>query len=168
MLLTANDEGCKKSRETAGTWRPSPPCDSYSHFTLDDSMPNAWVLCRVGAFPWNATHPPTHHPLFKLNMTKIKGVDFWVFSVTIAMNQLATHCWKVYISTEERVDSRVMTLWYSLCLETLKPSKRGFWGPQWTSTHQHTIHWMPIIAHLWMNLNWVNLWFALGDQFCRK
>jgi hypothetical protein len=31
-----------------------------------------------------------------------------------------------------------------------------------------TIHWMPIITQLWMNLNWVNMWFNLGNQFCRK
>jgi hypothetical protein len=32
--------------------------------------------------------------------------------------------------------------------------------PQWTSTYQRTIHWMPlIISQLWMNLNWVNIWF---------
>jgi hypothetical protein len=37
--------------------------------------------------------------------------------------------------------------------------------PQWTSTHQRTIHWMPIITQLWMNLNWVNIWFHLGNQF---
>ncbi len=31
--------------------------------------------------------------------------------------------------------------------------------PQWTSTHKHTIHWMPVITQLWMNLNWVSIWF---------
>jgi hypothetical protein len=42
-------------------------------------------------------------------------------------------------------------------------------GPQWTSTHQRTIiHWMPTITQLWMNLNWVNIWFLLGNQFCSK
>lgn len=25
--------------------------------------------------------------------------------------------------------------------------------PEWTSTHQHIIHWMPIITQLWINLN---------------
>jgi hypothetical protein len=23
-----------------------------------------------------------------------------------------------------------------------------------TSTHQRTIHWMPVITQLWMNVNW--------------
>jgi hypothetical protein len=40
---------------------------------------------------------------------------------------------------------------------------------QWTSTDQRTIHWMPIMTQqLWMNLNWVNIWFHLGNQFCSK
>jgi hypothetical protein len=41
-------------------------------------------------------------------------------------------------------------------------------GPQWTSTHQCTIHGMPVITQLWMNVNWVNIWFNLGNQFCKK
>ncbi len=28
--------------------------------------------------------------------------------------------------------------------------------------------WMPIMTQLWMNLNWVNIWFHLGNQFCRS
>ncbi len=40
--------------------------------------------------------------------------------------------------------------------------------PQWTSTHQCTIHLMPVITQLWMNLNWVNIGFCLSNQFCRK
>jgi hypothetical protein len=40
--------------------------------------------------------------------------------------------------------------------------------PQWTSTHQCTIHWMPVITQSWMNLNWVNILFHLGYQFCWK
>ncbi len=31
-----------------------------------------------------------------------------------------------------------------------------------------TIHWMTIITHVWMNLNWVNIWFHLRNQFCKK
>jgi len=39
----------------------------------------------------------------------------------------------------------------------------------WTRTHQRTIHWMPtIITQLWMSLNWVTIWFHLGNQFCKK
>jgi hypothetical protein len=38
-------------------------------------------------------------------------------------------------------------------------------GPQGTSTHQCIIHWMHIITQLWMNLNWVDIWF---NQFCKK
>jgi hypothetical protein len=38
-------------------------------------------------------------------------------------------------------------------------------GPQWTSTHQCTIHWMPVITQLWMNLNWVNIWFHLVPNY---
>jgi hypothetical protein len=36
--------------------------------------------------------------------------------------------------------------------------------PQWTSTHQGTIHWMPVITQLWMNLNWVSTWFHLDTK----
>ncbi len=39
----------------------------------------------------------------------------------------------------------------------------SFWQPQWTSTHQRTIHWMLVITQLWMNLNWVNIWFHLAN-----
>ncbi len=39
---------------------------------------------------------------------------------------------------------------------------------QWTSTHQCTIQWMPVITQLWMNLNWVSIWFHLDNQFCNK
>ncbi len=52
-----------------------------------------------------------------------------------------------------------------------KVSSFGLWlhWPQWTSTHQQrTIHWMPVITQLWMNVNWVNIWFNLGNQFCKK
>jgi hypothetical protein len=35
-------------------------------------------------------------------------------------------------------------------------------------THQPTIHWMPVFTQLWMNLNWVNIWFHLGNPFCKK
>ncbi len=41
-------------------------------------------------------------------------------------------------------------------------------GPQWTSTHQHIIHWMPVITRLWMNLNWVSIWFHFGNPLCTK
>ncbi len=42
-------------------------------------------------------------------------------------------------------------------------------GPQWTSNHQRTIqHWMSAMTQFCMNLNWVNIWFHLGNQFCRK
>jgi hypothetical protein len=40
--------------------------------------------------------------------------------------------------------------------------------PRWTSTHQCTIQWMPVITQLWMNLNWVNIWSHLGNPFCKK
>jgi hypothetical protein len=38
----------------------------------------------------------------------------------------------------------------------------------WTSTHQHIIHWMPVITRLWMNLNWVSIWFHFGNPLCTK
>jgi hypothetical protein len=38
-----------------------------------------------------------------------------------------------------------------------------------TSLNHHcTIHWMRIVTQLWMNLNWVNIWFHLGNQFRNK
>jgi hypothetical protein len=47
------------------------------------------------------------------------------------------------------------------------PSLPSFLFPSgragWTSIHQGTIDWMPIITQLWMNLNWVNIWFHLGN-----
>jgi hypothetical protein len=36
------------------------------------------------------------------------------------------------------------------------------------SHSEHTIHWMPVMAQLWMNLNSVSIWFHLGNQFCKK
>jgi hypothetical protein len=36
--------------------------------------------------------------------------------------------------------------------------------PEWTSTHQCTMNWMPIMAQLWINLNLVNIWFHLGNK----
>jgi hypothetical protein len=41
-------------------------------------------------------------------------------------------------------------------------------GPQWTSTHQRTIHRMPVITQLLMNLNRVNIQFHLGNQCCKN
>jgi hypothetical protein len=41
-------------------------------------------------------------------------------------------------------------------------------GHKWTSTHQHIIHWMPVITWLWMNLNWVSIWFHFGNPLCTK
>jgi len=40
--------------------------------------------------------------------------------------------------------------------------------PEWTGNHQRTIHWMVIMTQLWMNLNWVNIWFHLGNPSCKK
>jgi hypothetical protein len=40
--------------------------------------------------------------------------------------------------------------------------------PVWTSSHQSTIQWVPVITQLWMNLTWLNLWFTLGNPICRK
>jgi hypothetical protein len=37
--------------------------------------------------------------------------------------------------------------------------------PEWTSTHQRTIHWMPTMTQLWMNLNRVNIWIHVHNQF---
>jgi hypothetical protein len=48
------------------------------------------------------------------------------------------------------------------------PNRRSILGPQWTSTHETTIHWMTVITRLWMNLNRVNMWFHPGNQFGRK
>jgi hypothetical protein len=63
----------------------------------------------------------------------------------------------------------------SLTLETTSllnprsdPNRRCILGPQRTSTHEPTIHWMTVITRLWMNLNRVNMWFHLGNQFCMK
>jgi hypothetical protein len=41
-------------------------------------------------------------------------------------------------------------------------------GPACTRTHEHTIHWIPVMTQLWMNLNRVNIWFDLGNLFCKK
>jgi hypothetical protein len=41
-------------------------------------------------------------------------------------------------------------------------------GPEWTSTHQLTIHWMPIMTQLWMNLNQIIIWFCLANPFYKK
>jgi hypothetical protein len=52
-----------------------------------------------------------------------------------------------------------------------KVSSLRLWShwPEWTSTHQQrTIHGMPVITQFWMNVNWVNIWFNLGNQFCKK
>jgi hypothetical protein len=54
----------------------------------------------------------------------------------------------------------------TLCLKYNMVSAKC--GPQWTSTHQCTIHWMLVIIQLWMNINWVNIWFHLGNPFCKK
>ncbi len=44
-----------------------------------------------------------------------------------------------------------------------------FWRLQLNSTtHQCNIHWMLTITQLWMNLNWVNIRFHLGNQFLQK
>jgi len=145
MLLTANDEGCEKSRETAGTWRrSSPPCDSYSDFTLDDYMPNAWVLCRVGAFPWNATPAPTTPYSNLLNMTKIKGVDFLTLfghhSYELTGNSLLESY--IYPQKKELTQEGWWLLGIACAWRPWSPQKRGFWGPQWsTTTHEPTIHW---------------------------
>jgi hypothetical protein len=54
------------------------------------------------------------------------------------------------------------------CVRYNHTSRLGLMGTQWTSTHRHIIHWMLIITQLWMNLNWVHIWFQVGNQFCRK
>jgi hypothetical protein len=37
-----------------------------------------------------------------------------------------------------------------------------------TNVNQPTIHWMPVITQLWMNLNRVTIYFHLGNQFYKK
>jgi len=32
--------------------------------------------------------------------------------------------------------------------------------------NQHTIHWMPLMTQLWMNINWVDIWFHSGNPSC--
>ncbi len=69
-------------------------------------------------------------------------------------------------STEERPNC--MQSW-KICLHIpLEVLEGPLQWPQWTSTHQCTIHWMPVTTHLWMNFNRVNTWFHLGNQFCKK
>jgi hypothetical protein len=47
--------------------------------------------------------------------------------------------------------------------------KKGHSEPASTTSAPSTgCHWMPITTWLWMNLIWVNIWFHLGNQFCRK
>ncbi len=41
-------------------------------------------------------------------------------------------------------------------------------GPACTRTHEHAIHWIPVMTQLWMNLNWVNIRFDLSNLFCKK
>jgi hypothetical protein len=43
------------------------------------------------------------------------------------------------------------------------PTYKPCWF-KWRSTHQCTIHWMPIMTQLWMSLNWVNIRFQLGKS----
>jgi len=57
---------------------------------------------------------------------------------------------------------------YALDIGLCIPSFPFWIGPQWTSTHQCTIHWMPVTTRFWMNLTRVNIWFHLGNQFYRK
>jgi hypothetical protein len=44
---------------------------------------------------------------------------------------------------------------------TTHRSPSGHTEPPRTSAP--SIHWMPVITELWMNLNWVNLWFHLPN-----
>jgi hypothetical protein len=44
----------------------------------------------------------------------------------------------------------------------------GHWGPPWTSTHQCTIHWIPVKTQLCMILNWVTTQFQLPNPFYKK
>jgi len=34
--------------------------------------------------------------------------------------------------------------------------------------NERTIHGMPIMMHLWMNLNWVNIQFHLNNSYYKK
>ncbi len=40
-------------------------------------------------------------------------------------------------------------------------------GFSMATVNQHTINWMPDITQLWLNLNWVSIWFDLGKGLCR-
>lgn len=48
------------------------------------------------------------------------------------------------------------------------------WSLWWATVNQHppphhpSIHWMPVISQVWMNLTLVNIWLYLSNQFCRK
>jgi len=44
----------------------------------------------------------------------------------------------------------------------------GHWRPQWTSTHECTIHWIPVMIQLCMILNWVTTRLHLGNPFYKK
>ncbi len=51
-----------------------------------------------------------------------------------------------------------VTKWWNVT-----PKENSGEHPEQTSTHQYTIHWMPITAQLWMNLNWLDIWCHLVD-----
>jgi hypothetical protein len=59
-------------------------------------------------------------------------------------------------------------LWYMESYGGEDPQHPHFIGHGEPAPHQCTIHWIPYITQLWMNLNWVNIWFHLGNQFCMK
>ncbi len=86
------------------------------------------------------------------------------------------HCWRLKPSKITFIfENFYFPFWRNYSNKRPTPSwfrfrgcSRALGGPQWTRTHQCTIHWMPLMSQLWMNLNWVTTWSHLGNPFNKK
>jgi hypothetical protein len=170
MSSSAHTDGklqyVKKKRVSVPLQTPS--VQDWNIITLGSHVICVYIWCVLFAFSMEQIHKSVSFFQFKIS-TKTKQKEkkkspHFLSSIGIIIHQ------KNYSNKWLRIRVGVRLTWLTTLGGCL-----GFWDleksappAQWTSTHQHTIHWMPVITQLWMNFNWVNIWFHLGNQFCKK
>jgi hypothetical protein len=94
----------------------------------------------------------------------------WVASICLAVTKRIHIGWSSFGSASlfirsSRWDPTTWSKFLYFKTQGLQPNMEtldDFEGRLWAKVNQHSIHWMPVITQLWMNLNRVNIWFHLG------
>jgi hypothetical protein len=138
-------------------------CSQYHHTLISYSLPPTFHII----YRW-ARGEALRLPIETSILGSLQSFRVFFFpSSSDGLDKMA-HCKKKNNWSWEEERPNCMQSW-KICLHIpLEVLEGTLQWPQWISTHQCTIHWMPLTTHLWMNFNRVNIWFHLGNQYCKK